>query len=118
MKSVREFTEVFLHREPVDMRKAINGLSEIVQSTEMGELMKAQLFVFTNRRRDLMKMLYFDRSGFALWMKRLEKDKFPWPKKHESAVVNLSPEQFEWLLEGYDVWKMKPFEKLQFSKVC
>jgi transposase len=70
MKSVREFTEVFLHREPVDMRKAINGLSEIVQSTEMGELMKPQLFVFTNRRRDLIKMLYFDRSGFALWMKR------------------------------------------------
>jgi transposase len=117
MKSVREFQGVFFHREPVDMRKAINGLSEIVQSAQMGALMGPHLFVFTNRRRELMKVLYFDRSGFALWMKRLEKEKFPWPKKHESSVVKLSPEQFEWLLDGYDVWKMKPFEKLHFSRV-
>ena len=50
-------------------------------------------------------------------MKRLEQAKFPWPKKHESEVVSLSPEQFEWLLEGYDVWKMKPFEKMHFARV-
>lgn len=117
MKSVRAFQGVFFHREPVDMRKAINGLSELVESAGMGEMMGPNLFVFSNRRRELIKVLYFDRSGFALWMKRLEKDKFPWPKKHESAVVSLSAEQFEWLLDGYDVWKMKPFEKLSYSRL-
>lgn len=118
MKSVKEFKGVFFHREPVDMRNAITGLSVIVERAEMGDLMGPNLFVFANRRRDLMKVLYFDRSGFALWMKRLEKDKFPWPKKKESEVVALTAEQFEWLLDGYDVWKMKPFEELRFSRVC
>jgi transposase len=89
----------------------------IVESAQMGELMGPNLFVFANRRRDLMKVLYFDRSGFALWMKRLEKAKFALPKKYESQVVSLPPQQFEWLLEGYDVWNMKPFEKLHFARV-
>jgi len=117
VKSVREFNRVFLHKEPVDMRKAINGLSQIVEAAQMGDLMAPQLFVFCNRRRDLMKVLYFDRSGFALWVKKLEKEKFPWPKRHEEAVVNLTPDQFVWLLDGYDVWKIKPFEELYFRKV-
>jgi transposase len=118
MKSVREFQGVFIHRDPVDMRKAINGLSEIVQQAAMGELMGPYLFVFSGRRRDLVKVLYFDRTGFALWQKRLEKAKFSWPKRHSDDVVTLTPEQFSWLLDGYDVWKMKPFEALNFSKVC
>jgi transposase len=117
MKSVKEFKGVFFHRHPVDMRKAINGLSGLVEEARMGDLMEPHLFVFANRRRDLMKVLYFDKSGFALWMKRLEKQKFPWPKGHESSVVTLTPERFEWLLEGFDVWKMKPFEELRFSRV-
>lgn len=117
MKSVQEFKGVFLHKEPVDMRKAINGLSQIVESAAMGDLMAPYLFVFCNRPRNLMKVLYFDRSGFAMWVKRLEKEKFPWPKRLEDKVVALTPDQFSWLLDGYDVWKMKPFEKLYFRKV-
>ena len=65
MKSPNEFKKVFLHREPVDMRKAINGLSQIVEAAKIGDLMAPHPFVFCNRRRDLMKVLYFDRSGFA-----------------------------------------------------
>lgn len=117
MKSVSEFEKVLIHREPVDMRRGINGLCEIVGMEHMGELMKAHLFVFCGRRRDSIKVLYFDRSGFALWQKKLEKDKFPWPRKFVEKVVTLTPEHFDWLLSGYDVWKMKPFEKLNFEKV-
>jgi transposase len=117
MKRPSDFNAVFIHREPVDMRKQINGLSEIVQMAEMGDMMRPHLFVFTGRRRDLIKVLYFDRSGYALWMKRLEKDKFPWPRKHTDSVVRLTAEQFSWLLDGYDVWKMKPFESLFFERV-
>ena len=118
MKAPSEFKGVYLHREPVDMRKAIDGLTAIVEGTGMGELMGANLFVFTNRRRDLMKVVYFDRSGFALWTKRLETARFAWPKHEVANSVELTPEQFQWLLDGYDVWKMKPFERLHFSRVC
>ena len=117
MKSPTDFKGVFIHREPVDMRKAINGLSAIVQEAGMGELIGPYLFVFCGRRRDVMKVIYFDRSGFAMWQKRLERDKFPWPKKLPDKVVHISTEQFAWLLDGYDVWKMKPFTELNFERV-
>lgn len=118
MKRPSDFRGVFIHREPVDLRRGINGLSEIVQMANMGELMGPYLFVFAGRRRDAIKVLYFDKSGFALWQKRLEKAKFPWPKKLSEATVRLTPEQFAWLLDGYDVWQMKPFEELHFERFC
>lgn len=117
MKSVMEFRKVFIHRGFVDMRKSINGLSIIVQEAMAGNFMEPHLFVFCNRRRDLMKVLYFDKSGFCIWLKQLQKDKFPWPKKITDTVVQLTPEQFSWLLEGYDVWRMKPFENIYFERV-
>jgi transposase len=117
MKSPQSFKNVFIHRDPIDMRNAINGLSEIVQQACMGNLMEPHLFVFTGKRRHLIKILYFDKSGFCLWQKRLEVDKFPWPKKSTDTVVTITPDQLSWLLEGYDVWKMKPFSKLHFEKV-
>src|SRR4051812_31784418 len=110
MKSAREVQGIFIHREPVDMRRGINGLSEIVQLENMGDLMGPHLFVFAGKRKHSIKVLYFDKSGFAMWQKKLEKSRFRWPKKFTKEVVNLTPEQFEWLLDGYDVWKMKPFE--------
>ncbi len=118
MKSPKDFKNVFIHRDPVDMRKSINGLSEIVQLEEMGNLMGPSLFVFAGRRKNTIKVLYFDQSGFALWMKKLEKDKFPWPKKSTTENVEISSEQLSWLLDGYDIWKVKPFERLHFEKVC
>jgi transposase len=117
MRSIAEFQGVYIHRDPVDMRKAINGLSEIVESEGMGELMGSNLFVFCGRRRRVIKLLYFDKSGFALWQKRLEKDCFPWPKRNQDEVVKLTSAQLQWLLDGYDVWKMKPFEELNFSRI-
>lgn len=115
MKAPSDFENIFIHRENVDMRRGINGLSEIVQSAEMGELSGKNLFVFCGRRKNSMKVLYFDRSGFCLWQKRLDRERFPWPKKLADEVVRLTPEQFSWLLEGFDVWKIKPFEEIKFE---
>ena len=117
MRAISEFEAVYLHRDPVDMRKGINGLSELVETAVMGELMGPHLFVFIGRKRDLLKMIYFDKSGFAMWQKRLEKDKFKWPRKIEGEVLNLTSEQFSFLLQGFDILKMKPFEELNFSQV-
>jgi len=117
MKALTDFQGIFIHRDPVDMRKAINGLSEIVATEGMGDLMGPNLFVFCGKRRNTVKILYFDKSGFALWYKRLEHEKFSWPKikAHDQEVIRLTSEQLAWLLDGYDVWKMKPFSELRFS---
>ena len=117
MKSVSLFTNIFIHREAVDMRRGINGLCDLVQAECMGELSGKNLFVFCGKRRDSIKVLYFDRSGFCLWQKRLDVDKFPWPKKSLEEIVVISAQQFSWLLEGFDVWKMKPFEEIKFERV-
>jgi transposase len=118
MRDVKSFTAVYLHRDPVDMRKGIPGLSDIVQLANMGQLNGNHLFVFCGRRRNSIKILYFDRSGFALWQKKLEADRFPWPRRLTEEVVELKPEQMAWLLDGIDVWKLKPFSEFNFEKVC
>ena len=57
----------------------------------------------------------FYEDHFRIWYKRLERDKFHWPQRAEQDVVTLTGEQLNWLLDGYDVWRMKPHEALRFS---
>jgi transposase len=117
MKSVKEFENIFLHREPVDMRLWRNGLCAIVEQEMREDLMASSLFVFINKKRNTLKILYFDQSGFAIWMKKLEKQKFQWPKNIHISTICLNPDQLLWLLEGFDILKMKPFEKLNYERV-
>lgn len=112
------FGEIYLHRDPVDMRKAIDGLAVVVSEGMGKSPLSGTLFVFTNRRRNLIKALYWDRTGFALWQKRLEKAKYKWPKVGTTeGVVSLNEQQWSWLLEGYDLWKMRPHEAVTFTHV-
>ena len=99
---------VYLHRQPVDFRKSINGLSALVEHGMGMSPFHAALFVFGARSRDKIKVLYWDQTGFCLWYKRLEKDRFHWPRMAEEDVVALTPEQFDWLLRGLDILKIKP----------
>lgn len=114
MKPVSAFTHVYLHRDPVDFRKWIDGLVAIVQGEMRLDPSASYLFCFTNRRRDKVKVLYWDRTGYALWLKRLEEHKFHWPRKADMGVVSLTPQQFEWLLDGYDINRMRPHEPLRY----
>lgn len=100
--------QVFLHRKPVDFRKSINGLSAIVEQELQQDVFAGQIFVFCNKAKDKLKVLYWDKTGFALWYKRLEKDKFKWPDKEADEVVTLSKEQWQWLLSGLSVIAHKP----------
>lgn len=115
MKSVDYFDKIFIHKEPVDMRKSINGLSVIVDQDMGKDLQSRSLFIFTNKRRTHLKMLYFDKSGFALWLKRLEESKFPWCKKLQDSVIEMNADDLELLLDGVNVWTR--FEKLSFENV-
>ena len=73
--------EVFVCREVVDMRKSINGLSILVEEVLELDPFANKLFVFCNRNRDKLKILYWERTGFVLWYKKLEKHRFPWPRR-------------------------------------
>jgi transposase len=103
-----EPSQVYLHRDFVDFRKSINGLAAIVETDMALPLMSGALFVFCNKGKDKLKILYWDNTGFALWYKRLEKDKFKWPGKLSTPTYSLSAQQFEWLLSGYDIIGHQP----------
>jgi transposase len=115
MKSIFEFNKLFIHRTPVDMRKSINGLSAIVAEDMKLDLKASCLFIFCNQRRTHMKILYFDRSGFALWLKKLEGSKFPWPTKFEEETISIEAKNMELLLEGINVWTR--FNDVHFEHV-
>ena len=69
-------TPIYLYSEPTDMRKSYQGLSGLVEAAFKGKLMSGALFVFVNRRRTMVKALYWDEDGFAIWSKRLERGTF------------------------------------------
>lgn len=117
MKSYKDFPEVFLFRPFVDMRKQINGLSAIVQSEMKLNPYDDALFVFTNKRRELLKCLYWDRSGFAMWVKRLDVEKFIWPKHLEDDVIRLTDQEMAWLLQGIKFWVIKGHKTLHYDEL-
>jgi transposase len=94
--------QVYLHREPIDFRAGIGSLAVLVQEAMELDPFGFGVFAFCNRRRDRMKLLFFDRSGFVLVLKRLSEDKFRWPRCQET-VVRLTTEQLHWLLDGIDI---------------
>ena len=106
---------VYLHRSPVDMRKQIDGLSILAKDVILQDPMSGSMFVFVNARRNKLKILVWERNGFVIWYKRLETQKFYWPRGSTETVLTLSGQQLNWLLDGYDVWRMKPHEALRFS---
>ena len=108
---------VYLCVEPVDFRKAIQGLSLLVEQELELNPFEAALFVFINRRRDKLKILYWEKNGFCLWYKRLEKQRFKWPTGHSGATITLNGEQLNWLLDGFDLWKNQPHDSLYFNSV-
>lgn len=103
MKMFIDPEEIYLHRDFVDFRMSINGLTGVVESELGRDAYTGALFVFCNKAKDKLKLLYWDRTGFALWYKRLEKQKFKWPSKISEQEYRLSEQQLHWLLSGYDV---------------
>lgn len=124
---------IYLAQEPVDFRLGINGLSTLVEATLRFDPFSRNLFCFTNKRRNQIKVLYWQRSGFCLWQKRLEEERFKWPvhltpleracgttlvrESPRPPVVALTEDQFLWLLEGLDLKHLKPHRSLEYRSV-
>lgn len=105
---------VFVKPGPTDMRKQINGLSIIVAEELAMDPLDGSLFLFCNKHKRILKIIYWDRNGFCLWLKKLEKDKFPWPAKLAEAT-EITQQQFSFLLQGIDFWNAH--KKLEFRSV-
>ena len=97
-------TRVYIALGATDMRKSINGLSLLVEDQ----------FAFCNRKRDLVKILYWQENGFCVWLKRLEEDIFRWPES-EKEVLEVNQVALEWLLHGLDL--NQAHQRLSYSSV-
>lgn len=117
LRPSNHLNHIFLYKEYVDMRKSINGLSLLVENALDQDPFSDKLFVFCNKKRDKIKMLYWERNGFVLWYKRLEKQRFKWPKQFSDDVVTLSGQEINWLLDGIDLSKLTPHQKLNYQTI-
>ncbi len=105
---------VYLCRDRVDFRKQMRGLSVLVQEELELDPFSSHLFAFCNRRRDHVRVLYWERNGFAMWQKKLEKDRFPWPDQGEATII-VGRRELGWLLDGIDFFRLRPHEELFYE---
>ena len=115
MKRMLSAPDVYLYREVVDFRKSTNGLAAIIETETDLPLGSGALFLFTNKQRDKIKVLYWDKTGFALGYKRLEKSKFPWPTQEKKHGVTLTQFELDRLLSGFTILGHKPIKIHDFT---
>lgn len=115
MKRMLSAPEIYLYRESVDFRKSINGLAAIIENDTDLPLGSGALFLFINKQRDKIKVLYWDKTGFALWYKRLEKAKYKWPTKEKNEVFTLTQFELDRLLSGFTIIGHKPIKINNFT---
>jgi transposase len=94
---------IYLAVEPVDMRKQFNGLWSLAEEKLKENPRSGAVFVFVNKDRDRLKLLYFDGTGPWVFAKRLEKGRFTWPVGSSSTKLSLAPEALTMLLAGIDL---------------
>lgn len=97
----------------VDMRKAINGLNIFLTVHGMNAY-EGSYFVFCGKSRQLIKILYWEVNGFCLWQKRLEKQKFYWPKD-SSEAKKISSRELRWLLDGLEPTRVRGHKELTYK---
>jgi len=102
MLSVRSGVRIFISTVPTDMRKGFNGLSAIVEHEWGASPLSGDLFVFSNRRRTLLKIIYWDTDGYAIWYKRTERGTFRIPAPTAEGRIELTAAKLAMLLEGID----------------
>jgi len=105
-----EYQRIWLYTWPTDMRKSFNGLIGIIQRQLQANAQSGDWFVFVNRRKTHLKILYFDGSGFCIWFKRLEQGQFNFrPSPKDKRALNWAGLQL--LLAGIEVQKYRQYKR-------
>jgi transposase len=116
MLSVSSHVRVFLARDPVDMRKSFHGLTALTESLLKQDPVSGHLFVFVNRRRDRIKLLYWGGSGFCIWYQQLQRGTYQLPEtatadEHRGLEITVS--QLSLILEGIDLSSVRQRRRFQ-----
>ena len=93
---------IFIYFKPVDMRKAIDGLSSLVMSCLDESPQSGDIYLFRNKRGNKIKLIFWDRNGFVMYYKRLDKGGFKFPKNIDTDSITITRERLDWLLMGFD----------------
>ncbi|TFH66261.1 MAG: IS66 family insertion sequence element accessory protein TnpB [Gemmatimonadales bacterium] len=114
MLALSPATKVYLAAGKTGLSRSIDGLVHLVAGQMDLDPLSGHLFVFCNRRRTMVKVLYWDRNGFCLWQKRLEKELFRWPKNGE-VVVEVGARELMWFLAGLQMEQKGAHKQLAYS---
>jgi transposase len=106
---------VWLYSRPADMRKSYDGLSALVRQVLHEDPTNGHLFVFINRKRTQMKVLYFDRSGYCLWSKRLERGRFHY-RSNGAEKMALDWTRLKLLLEGIELQERRQYKRYSHTQ--
>ena len=108
MLTLSPAVHIYMADGSVDMRNGIDGLAGIVRNQWQLDIFSGHLFIFLSKRRDRIKVLYFERGGFVMWQKRLEEGQFARPAQvSEGGVLELDATDLSMMLEGIDIKKVK-----------
>ena len=116
MIKILENAKILVSTEPVDARKSIDSLCSLIPSRFCDDPQSGSIFIFFNKARDKVKILYWDHNGFVLFYKRLEKHRFPVPKLVGSPNLAITETQLQGLLAGLDFMLMRHFKEMHFAK--
>lgn len=116
MLTLAGLDRVYLATGFTDLRKSIDGLAALVQEGLQLDPFSPCLFVFCNRGRDKLKMLYWEHNGFWLFYRRLERGTFHWPESREHKVT-ISPRELRWLLDGLSLTQREAHKRVQAETV-
>lgn len=100
---------IWLYAPPTDMRKSFDGLSALVRTRLAEDPLSGQLFVFINRRRTQLKVLYFDHGGFCVWAKRLERGRFHTHGQGDKRRLDWT--DLKMILDGIDLRSIRRFKR-------
>ena len=104
--------KIWLYTEPTDMRKSYTGLSALVRQKLKENPLSGNYFVFINRKKTQTKILYFDRSGYCIWSKRLEQGQFNTGKTSQGKVV-IDGTRLKMILEGIEAKKTRQYKRFK-----
>ena len=115
MLSLSPAVKIFLYGQPADLRRGYDGLAAIAEQAMKEDPLSGSLFIFVNKRGNRIKLLYWDRDGYAIWMKRLERGSFELPASSDSdsPCVKITASQLSLILEGIELSSVRRRRRFQ-----